>query len=129
MFLVANQLLDIVKGIVELFVDRPAAEKQSFLDATNEFGNTGIHWAALGGHLETVKFLVEQGASPVLANDKNYVPLDLASFNSHTEIVDYFLSQSEGLEGEHEEGLNEAVTSVELEEDRQEGGGESSAPS
>ncbi len=118
-----------MKGIVELFADRPAAEKQSFLDATNEFGNTGLHWAALGGHLDTVKYLVEQGASPVLANDKNYVPLDLASFNSHSEVVDYFLSQSEGMEGENGEGLNEAVTSVELEEERQGDAEGSSAPS
>ncbi|AEO56489.1 hypothetical protein MYCTH_2056896 [Thermothelomyces thermophilus ATCC 42464] len=76
-------------------------QKQAFLDAPNEYGNTGLHWAALGGHLAVVKLLVEHGASVALANDKNYVPLDLASFGDKFDVVDYFLSQSGGIEGEN----------------------------
>jgi ankyrin repeat protein len=88
--------------------------KQSFLDAPNEFGNTGLHWAALGGHLAVVKLLVENGASPALANDKNYVPLDLASFGDKFEVVDYFLAQSGGLEAENaEEGMDAAGVQLE----------------
>ncbi|KAH8880590.1 ankyrin [Thozetella sp. PMI_491] len=115
-----NGHLEIVKILVEAFASRPKDERQSFLDAPNEYGNTGLHWAALGGHLDTVKLLVENGASPVLANDKNYVPLDLASFNNHTAVVDYFLAKSESLEGSNAEGLDGAVAGVEL-EDGQEG--------
>lgn len=76
-------------------------QKQTFLDAPNEYGNTGLHWAALGGHLAVVKLLVEHGASVALANDKNYVPLDLANFGNKFEVVDYFLSQSGRIEGEN----------------------------
>jgi ankyrin repeat protein len=94
---------DIVKLILEQFDGRPKEEKQAYLDAANEFGNTGLHWAALGGHLDTVKLLMDHGASPALANDKNYVPLDLASFNEKFDVVDYFLAKSEGLEGENSE--------------------------
>lgn len=96
---------DIVKLILEQFDGRPKEEKQAYLDAANEFGNTGLHWAALGGHLDTVKLLMDNGAAPALANDKNYVPLDLASFNDKFDVVDYFLSKTEGMEGENEEGL------------------------
>ena len=80
------------------FEGRTKEEKQAFLDATNEYGNTGLHWAAMNGHLAVVRLLVESGASPALANDKNYVPLDLAGLNDKVEIVDYFLAQAQKLE-------------------------------
>lgn len=105
--------------LVEQFDDnsRPAAEKQAYLDAPNEYGNTGLHWAALGGHLGAVRLLVENGASPVLANDKEYVPLDLAAQNGKFDVVDYFFAQSAGKEGENGgEGLAEAAGGVTVED-------------
>ncbi len=104
---------------------RPAEEKQAFLDAPNEYGNTGLHWAALGGHLAVVKLLVESGASVALANDKNYVPLDLASFGDKFDVVDYFLAQSGALEDENAEegGLDGAVEGVQLDVEESEGKG------
>lgn len=107
--------VEIVKILVEAFVGRPKEEKQAFLDAPNEFGNTGLHWAALGGHLDVVKYLVAEGASPAIANDKNYIPLDLASFGEKMNVVDYFLSQMDNLEGENEdEGLDSAAAAMEI---------------
>lgn len=111
-------LKEIVSLLLSHFDSRPAAEKQAFLDAPNEYGNTGLHWAALGGHLAVVKLLVESGASVALANDKNYVPLDLASFGDKFNVVDYFLEKSGGLEDENAEegGLEGGVEGVQLEE-------------
>lgn len=106
---------DIVKAVLEPFASRPAQERQAFLDAANEYGNTGLHWAALGGHLDTVRLLVEEGAAPALANDKNYVPLDLASFGGKLDVVDYFLAQSGALESGNDEGLGGAAAGLELE--------------
>jgi hypothetical protein len=111
------------------FTSPPTAEeqKQAFLDAPNEYGNTGLHWAALGGHLAAVQLLVEAGASVALANDKNYVPLDLASFGEKFDVVDYFLEKSGGLEDENAEdgGLEGAVEGVTLtEKDLEEVGGD-----
>lgn len=106
---------EIVKIILSHFADRPAAEKQALLDAQNEFGNTGLHWAALGGHLELVKLLVAEGASPAIANDKNYVPLDSASFGEKHDVVDFFLAQMEKLETRNgEAGLGEAAGGLEV---------------
>lgn len=52
-----------------------------------------------------------------MANDKNYVPLDLAGFSEKFDVVDYFLAESGMLEKENEEeGLNGAVANVELED-------------
>lgn len=99
------------------------------MDAQNEFGNTGLHWAALGGHLELVKLLVAEGASPAVANDKNYVPLDSASFGEKHDVVDFFLAQMEKLETRNgEAGLGEAAGGLDVGgaggEDEGEGEGE-----
>lgn len=104
-----------MKLLLDQFASRPEAEKQAYLDAPNEYGNTGLHWAALGGHLDTVKLLMENGTSPALANDQNYVPLDLAGLNNKVDVVDYFLAKSEGLEGRNDEGLAESAAEVSLE--------------
>lgn len=67
------------------------------------------------GHLDVVKYLVAEGASPALANDKNYVPLDLASFNEKHDVVDYFLSQMEKMEtGNEDEGLENAAEAMDV---------------
>jgi hypothetical protein len=73
-----------------------------------------------------VKLLVESGASVALANDKNYIPLDLASFGDKFDVVDYFLAQSGGLEDENAEdgGLEGAVEGAQLDgEESEEGKG------
>ncbi|CAK7267393.1 ankyrin repeat-containing protein [Sporothrix epigloea] len=112
----------IVRLIVAQIKSAPKEARQSFLDATNAFGNTALHWAAINGHLAVVKLLVEEaGASPALANDKNYVALDLAGLNDKVAVVDYFLASAEAAEKGAEAsssqangGLCEAVASVEL---------------
>lgn len=102
------------KFLVEQFASRPKEEKKAFVDAQNEYGNTALHWAALGGHLETVKYLMDQGASPAIPNDQNYIPLDSAGFNNHMTVVDYFLALSSGLESSNQSGLNGAVETVQV---------------
>ena len=96
----------------------------SYIDAKNSFGNTALHWACLGGHLDIVKLLLSRGAQPAAANDKDQIPLDLAAFNSHMHVVDYFLAQSRDIEGGNAEadgegnaGLTGAVKDVEMGED------------
>ncbi|ROW09272.1 hypothetical protein VPNG_05795 [Cytospora leucostoma] len=113
-----NGNLEVIKLLVAQFADRTKEEKKAFLDAPNEFGNTGVHWAAGQGHLDVVKFLVAEGASPALANDKNYVPLDLAILSEKHDVVDYFLSQMERTEAENgEDGLENAAEAVDLNAD------------
>lgn len=74
-----------------------------------------MHWAAMSGHLDVVQYLVSQGASPALPNDKDYIPLDLARLSEKTSVVDYFLSQLEQLESKNEtEGLESGAASMDL---------------
>jgi ankyrin repeat protein len=107
-----------VQKLLAYFEGRSKEEKQTFLDDANEHGNTGLHWAALGGHLDVVKLLLENGATPALANERNYVPLDLAQFNDHAEVAQYFLSFAGMLEEENQEsGLSAAAEGVEIEDE------------
>ncbi|KAL8404191.1 hypothetical protein RB594_009159 [Gaeumannomyces avenae] len=104
---------DIVKSICTHLASLPKPEdKKAYLDAGNEYGNTGLHWAAMGGHFEVVKTLVAEGAAPALANDKNYVPLDLAGLNDHRAVVDYFLDQARALEVEEEAGAADGAAAA-----------------
>ncbi|KAL1893601.1 ankyrin repeat-containing protein [Sporothrix stenoceras] len=107
----ANGHKDIVSLILSEIKSGEKPARQSFLDATNSFGNTALHWAAMNGHLDVVKLLVEEGgASPALANDKNYVALDLAGLNDKVAVVDYFLASAEKAEKAEEAAAKGAST-------------------
>ncbi|PHH87377.1 hypothetical protein CDD83_8964 [Cordyceps sp. RAO-2017] len=122
-----NGHFETVRTLLGYFQGRPKEERQTFIDEANEHGNTGLHWAALGGHLDTVKVLLEHGASPALANERNYVPLDLANFNDKAEVAAYFLSLSGGIESSNQEGgLSSAAESIELVDGGEEEGDEAS---
>ncbi|KAI0157960.1 ankyrin [Hypoxylon sp. FL1284] len=101
-----------------------------YINMQNEFGNTALHWACLGGHVDVVKLLLSRGASPAAANDKDQIPLDLAAFNNHMHVVNYFLSQSKEIEGDNakEGGLEKSTQDVQMEGDieaeKQAGNGE-----
>lgn len=84
----------------------------------NSYGNTALHWACLGGHLDTIKLLLSRGANPTAANAKDQIPLDCAAFNNHMHVVEYFLSQSRHKEEENamEGGLEGAVKDVDMED-------------
>ncbi|KAG5939621.1 hypothetical protein E4U53_007760 [Claviceps sorghi] len=110
-----NGHVETVRRLLQCFDGRPQGEKQAYVDEANEHGNTGLHWAALGGHLDTVKLLMEHGASPALANESNYVPLDLANLNDKREVAEHFLASAGMLENKNEEaGLANAAESIEL---------------
>ncbi|KAI0110526.1 ankyrin [Hypoxylon sp. NC0597] len=103
-----------------------AESETPYINLQNSFGNTALHWACLGGHLDVVKLLLSRGASPTAANDKDQIPLDLAAFNNHMNVVEYFLSQSKDIEGDNakEGGLEKATQDVQMEDQGDDGGEE-----
>ena len=50
---------------------------------------TPLHNAAFKGHIDTVKYLVEQGADIEARNDQNSTPLQHAACNDHIDVVKY----------------------------------------
>ncbi|KAI1404959.1 ankyrin [Hypoxylon fuscum] len=104
--------------------------EKPYINLENAFGNTALHWACLGGHLDIVKLLLSRGASPTAENEKEQIPLDLAASNNHMHIVEFFLSQSKDIEGENaqEGGLEKAAQNVQVEggeEEKSEAAGQS----
>lgn len=96
----------------------------TILNAQNKAGNTALHWAALNGHLESVKVLLEQGADPTIANQKGHDAVYEAELNDQTAVVEWVLKESEGLErsvgggegeGEEEEEVEIRVSAGDVE--------------
>lgn len=100
----------------------------AILNTQNASGNTPLHWAALNGHLECVKILIENGADPTIQNQKGHDAVYEAELADKTEVVDWVLKEGgEGLEegiagddagegGAEDEGTGEGVEVVKVEE-------------
>lgn len=71
----------------------------SILNAQNSAGNTALHWAALNGHLESVKVLLEQGSDPTITNQRGHDAVYEAELNDKQSVVEWVLKEGgEGLE-------------------------------
>ena len=57
-------------------------------------GRTGLHLASSMGHLETVKFLVSEGANVDAETPDGFSPLMMACINGHFTICKYLLWQN-----------------------------------
>jgi ankyrin repeat protein len=57
------------------------------VDAKGVFGGTGLYWAAINGHKDTVAFLVAHGADPTIRDAKfDSTPEGWAAEGRHDEI-------------------------------------------
>ena len=66
------------------------------IDAANIFGGNALHGAVGRGHLEMVKYLVEQGASLTTTTHRR-TALNVAAFWGHLEMVKYLVEQGASL--------------------------------
>ncbi len=69
--------------IVKLLLDASA-----YIDAESPNMTTPLMMAARGGHILTVKLLIDEGADLTLKNDQGLSALDLAKKFNHTDIVE-----------------------------------------
>ena len=111
-------VIDIIKLIFSTSADKPAPE---FLNAVNEAGNTPLHWAALNGHLESVKVLIHSGADVTIINRAGHDAVYEAEINDKSEVVDWLLGAVEELERGVGQG-GQAEAGEDMEEDVGEAG-------
>lgn len=98
-----------MKGHVELveFLLKMDEWNKMLPGAKDAMGNTGLHYAAAGGHNEIVRLLLAGGFSPAVANKNGKSPIGLAHEMSHNDIVDQMkqvLKQQETPKAEAEAG-------------------------
>ena len=101
---------------VKFLVEHEAVDKDNPADIANM--RTPLHAASNEGHLQVVRYLVEQGANKDKINVNGESPLAMASFNGHLEIVKYLIEQGCSIEKVDNDGwtpLNSGVLNGQIE--------------
>lgn len=82
------------------------------INAPNLAGNTPLHYAAINGHLEAVKKLMDAGVDVTVKNRAGHDAIYEAEVAGKTEVVEWVLSEGEGIDdvtGGAEEGNAESA--------------------
>jgi ankyrin repeat protein len=86
------------------YIKSKIRKDKTVINKSDENGNTFLHKAARNGDIDTVKYLVSQGADISVKNDYGQTPLQLAVIQSEFKIVEYLVSQSAKLDSKDNDG-------------------------
>lgn len=89
---------DVIKLLLSYATEKASTPTAALINAVNDAGNTALHWAALNGHLESVKLLVQSGADVTIINKAGHDAVFEAELNDKREVVDWLLEEVEELE-------------------------------
>lgn len=56
-------------------------------DARDAYGNTPLHYAAISGHEEAIRFLFENGAQLEAFNEFGHTPIFMAAAKGHFKCI------------------------------------------
>mmetsp|Transcript_8311 Transcript_8311/g.6925 ORF Transcript_8311/g.6925 Transcript_8311/m.6925 type:complete len:126 (+) Transcript_8311:69-446(+) len=87
---------DIVKLLIK---EAGEGRKSEVVNQGNRQGNTPLHWAALNGHLDVCKILVDAGADATTLNKAKRTPYDEA-LSRHFQDVCVYLAKFSAPESE-----------------------------
>ena len=87
-----------MKLLFSLETGKASTPASGLINAVNDAGNTALHWAALNGHLECVKLLVQAGADVTIINKAGHDAVFEAEINDKGDVVEWLLGAVEELE-------------------------------
>lgn len=70
------------------------AIENSYIDAQDEDGLTGLHYATSSGYLKTVEIFLRRGANPNIASNNGTKPIHLAIANGNSKMVEVISAAS-----------------------------------
>jgi hypothetical protein len=88
----------VIKLLLSYSVDKVSTSAPGLINSLNDAGNTPLHWAALNGHLESVKLLIQSGADVTIINKAGHDAVFEAEINDKSAVVDWLLETVEELE-------------------------------
>lgn len=87
-----------IKLLLSYNVDKDSTSTPGLINLINDAGNTSLHWAALNGHLESVKLLIQAGADVTIINKAGHDAVFEAEINDKGDVVEWLLETVEELE-------------------------------
>ena len=89
-------LLDLNYEVGEQSIDTIAKvwKQIHFVVATDMYGSTPLHLAAMEGHMDIVELFLGRGVDKILNNNMKRLPLRYAAANGHVEICQMLLKDS-----------------------------------
>lgn len=104
-------MLAAMKGSLELTKYYLEKDK-STLNRTDGEGRSAIHFAAIGGNIEVVEFLLENGAKINHLDGKRRNPIFFTIVKGHSKCFDYFLDKDARVTQQSVGGVNLAMTAA-----------------
>ena len=71
-----------------------SAIENSDIDAQDENGLTGLHYATSSGYLKTVRIFLQRGANPNISSNNGIKPIHLAMERENSKMVEIILEAS-----------------------------------
>ncbi|PIK46768.1 proteasome (prosome, macropain) 26S subunit, non-ATPase, 10 [Apostichopus japonicus] len=68
-------------------LEQQLQDEKTLLTKTDQSQRMALHWAASGGQVEVVNYLLQQGAPLDVGDDMNWTPLHIASSVGQVDIV------------------------------------------
>jgi len=75
-------------------IEETLSQDKGTVNVKDESGNTPLHWAASGGHLEACELLIKKGAIVNEVNNYGETPLHRAAWKNHAKICKLLLENN-----------------------------------